>query len=277
MNDEPDPLRELLRAARPSGQDDADPDVRAARAAVAADEELQAALTRECDDDAAIARALRSAPVPDDLEARLLTAIRAARAQIMPPPGLEAQVIEAVRSTRSREIPAPSETPHWSRREWFAATAAAAAVCAGGALWWQRQQRLPMAQLTAQLIGFARAGVTLSLMSMDKTAVAAWLDSAQAPRSAHLYPRLDALGRKGCHVYDVEGHPVSLECLIFANMRVLHCFTTRTPGLRDAPAATLPPSIRTQDGFTVATWTRDDQTIVIVSEESPELIQSLLG
>ncbi len=277
MNDEPDPLRELLRATRPSGQDDADPDVRAARESAAEDAELQAALAGEREADAAIGRALRSVAPPADLEARLLTAMRAARAQIDPPATLEAQVIEAVRHTRSHETPAPATIAHWSRREWFASAAAAVAVCAGGALLWRHQSRLPMSRLTTRLTTIAHEGVTLSLMSMDKAAVAEWLRSAQAPRSAHFYPKLEALGRKGCHLYDVEGLPVSLECLVMPNMSVVHCFTTPSRGLRDAPAASLAPVVKNEIGLTVATWTRADQTIVLVSEEAPDVVRDLIG
>jgi len=278
MNDEHDPIRDQLRAARPSGQDDADPDVRAAREASAADAELQEMLRREREADAAIGRALRSVEPPADLEARLLTAMRAARAQITPPPDLEAQVIEAVRTNRDRETLAPEVASHWSRRQWFGAAAAAiAAVCAGGALWWQRQSRMPMAFLTARLTTIASEGVTLSLMSMDKQAIAAWLRTAGAPRSAHLFPKLDALGRKGCHLYDIDGHPVSLECLVLANMSVVHCFTTPSSGLRDAPPTSRPASVRTEDGFTVASWSHADQTIVLVSEESAAIVQALVS
>jgi hypothetical protein len=269
MNSEPDPLRDLLRAARPSGQDDADPDVQAARAA--SDAATQTALDAERAGDAEIARALRSVEPPAELEARLLTAMRAARAQVDPPPQLEAQVIAAVRTARSDE-PAPI-----ARRQWLGWAAAAAVVAAAsGVLWW-RERRLPMTRLTARLLAIVREGVTLSLMSMDRSAVAAWLRDAHAPRSAQLPPRLEALGRKGCHLYDIEGRPVSLECFVLPSMGVLHGFTTHTALLRGAPADGAAPTVVAGTGLTVATWSRGGHTIVLVGEETPETVRALLA
>jgi hypothetical protein len=270
MNSEPDPLRDLLRATRPSGQDDADPEVQAARAA--SDAATQTALDAERAGDAEFARALRSVEPPAELEARLLTAMRAARAQVDPPPQLEAQVLAAVRTARTDEL-APV-----ARRQWFAwAAAAGVAAIAGGAVWWQRERRLPMARLTARLTAIVHGGVTLSLMSMDRTAVAAWLRDTGAPRSAQLPPALENLGRKGCHLYDIEGRPVSLECFVLPSMGVLHCFTTHTALLRDAPADGAAPTIVADAGLTVATWSRGGHTIVLASEEAPHIVRALLA
>ena len=271
---EPDDIRDLLRAARPSGQDDADPAMQAAREAAARDPALAAKLAAERRTDAEIARAVRAVEPPAELEAHLLTALRAARQQTEPPPELETRVLEALHTTRA----ATTEATATSRRNWLAwAAAAVTAALAGGAAWWRQRPTFTLAALTARLTTIAREGVTLSLMSMDKAAVAAWLRDARAPRIGLLPPKLDALGRKGCHLYDIEGHPVSLECLVLANMQVLHLFTTPATELRDPPPTGQPPAIAARDGFTVGVWTREGLTLVLISEEPPATLQALLG
>ncbi len=261
---------QLLRAARPSGQDEHDADVAAARAAAAHDPEALARLEEERQIDLAMQESLRATEPPAGLEASLLAAMRTARAAAASPaPEPKFKIVELPASE--------SHTARISRRGWLAASAAAAASVALGSIWWWREYRaFSMKRLSAALADITKKGVTLSLMSMDKTAVVNWLIDNHAPRADALPEKLDALGRKGCHIYDIEGHPVSLECMLLPGMVEIHLFATRSENLVDPPAPGAPAKVATFSGRTLATWTRGAQTMLLFSQAPTNTIAGLV-
>jgi hypothetical protein len=250
MTPDPEAIRNLLRAARPSGKDDDDPEIRAAREA--ADDALRAELEEERGFDDAVARDFRSNGPPPDLEERLIAAMRAARAEDLRQPVVV------------------------TRRSWLGWAAAASVAGAAGTAWWLVGRGTSYDDLVARLAAISKAGITLSLMSMDRQEVGEWLAQAGAPRPDGLPAALDALPRKGCHLYDIEGRPVSLECFLLPDMRQLHLFATATRGLRGAPAET-GLEVTTVAGLTSGAWSRDGRTMVLLSEETPATIEDLLG
>lgn len=264
---------QLLRAARPSGQDEHDADVAAARAAAAHDPETVARLEEERQIDLAMQESLRATEPPAGLEASLLAAMRTARAAAASPaPEPAAPQFEIVKRPASE-----THTARISRRGWLAASAAAAASVALGSMWWWREYRaFSMKRLSAALADITKKGVTLSLMSMDKAAVVNWLVTNQAPRADALPEKLDALGRKGCHIYDIEGHRVSLECMLLPGMVEIHLFATRSANLIDPPAPGAPAKVATFSGRTLATWTRGAQTMLLFSEAPTDTISGLV-
>jgi hypothetical protein len=148
---------------------------------------------------------------------------------------------------------------------------------AGGAgvWWWTAGRATRFNDLVDQLARISKEGIQLSLMSMDRVEVGDWLSTAGAPRTASLPDSLDVLPRKGCHLYDIEGRPVSLECFLLPGMRQLHLFTTATRGLRGAPEDQ-GSRIATENGLTAGSWNRDGKTMILLSEETPETISGLL-
>jgi hypothetical protein len=86
---------------------------------------------------------------------------------------------------------------------------------------------------------------------------------------------LDVLPRKGCHLYDIDGRQVSLECFLLPGMHELHLFTTAERGLRGAPGDDA-SRITSVGGLTAGSWTRDGRTMILLSEESPATIAALL-
>ncbi|HEY8990944.1 MAG TPA: hypothetical protein VIM46_03130, partial [Luteolibacter sp.] len=106
--------RFILRCFRPDGADAAQPDFAAALQLAAADRELGEWLARERADDAAFARALQAAPVPDGLRDEILTGLAAQRgewageahpddgpfigalASIAPPAALRGEILRAM-------------------------------------------------------------------------------------------------------------------------------------------------------------------------------------
>ena len=253
MTPDPENLRSLLRAARPSGQDDDDAQIRAAREA--ADPALLAEIGEERAFDAAVACELRSNAPPAGFEEQLIAAMRAAREK---PP---VTVVPPARVTR---------------RTWIGWAAAASVAGGTGAWWWTVNWSTRFDDLVDQLARISKEGVTLSLMSMDRLEVGIWLRKAGAPRTASLPDSLHVLPRKGCHLYDLEGRQVSLECFLLPGMRQLHLFTTATRGLRGAPEDQ-GSRIAAVNGLTAGSWTRDGKTMILLSEESPETISGLLA
>jgi hypothetical protein len=267
MNEE---FRQRLRAARPSGQDERDPDVSEARAAAADDPAAVAALEQERVADVHFARALQSAPVPPDLEARVRAAVRAVQLAEASP-GEPARPVVPVTFPATR-----SESP--TRRRWLAWAGAAAAATAAGLAWWRRgPARLSLDRLATELATISTRGVTLSLMTMDKDAIVTWMRDQSAPRADSLPPKLDALGRKGCHVYTVAGHPVSLECFMWPDGEVMHLFSTESDRLVDPPLAGAPARAVSAPGHAALSWAEGRWTLMLLGHKPLEQIQSLLG
>jgi hypothetical protein len=253
MSHDPENLRSVLRAARPSGLDDDDAGIRAAREA--ADPALLAEIGEEQAFHDAVARELRSNE---------------------PPPGFEDQLISAMRAAREPAPMAMVPPARVTRRSWIGWAAAASVAGAAGAWWWTVNRSTRFDDLVDRLAGISREGVTLTLMSMDRLEVGIWLRKAGAPRTASLPDSMHVLPRKGCHLYDIEGRPVSLECFLLPGMRELHLFTTATRGLRGAPEEQ-GHRIASVGGLTAGSWTRDGKTMILLSEETPATITELLA
>ena len=253
MTPDPENLRSVLRAARPSGQDDDDAQIRAAREA--ADPALLAEIGEERAFHDAVAREFRSNEPPADFEEQLIAAMRAARE-----PAPMAMVPPA----------------RVTRRSWIGWAAAASVAGGTGAWWWTVNRSTRFDDLVGQLARISKEGIKLTLMSMDRLEVGIWLRKAGAPRTASLPDSLHDLPRKGCHLYDLEGRQVSLECFLLPGMRELHLFTTATRGIRGAPEDR-GSRITTLNGLTAGSWTRDGKTMILLSEESPATITGLLA
>ncbi len=264
----------LLRAARPSGADEHEPAVVAARAAAAALPGMNEQLATEHALDVAMGSALHRAEPPPGFETAMLTAMRAARGAADPPAFLEKTVLGAV------QIPTVSETSNvvpFRRRAWLGWGAAAAAALVAGSVHWWRTAAFSMHRLKRELAGVSKSGVQLSLMSMDPAAINGWMGYYKAPRAGPLPDKLAALPRKGCHLYQVDGHPVSLECFLLPGMRELHLFCTPAAALLDSPPEGALPGFCSVEGCTLATWTRGGAVALLFSRESAVVIGELLS
>jgi hypothetical protein len=256
MKSDPENLRRIARAARASGKDDDDPVVREALDALEHFPEIMASLEAERRQDLEIIGEYRDADPPAGLESRLIAALREARK------GAAAPDEKIVRAT-------------FSRRAWIGSAAAALAVSTG-AVWW-RSRLLPLDRLVERLVEKSRGGVTLSLMSMETDKVVNWLRENNAPRAQSLPVALDALGRKGCHIYEIEGRRVSLECFLLPGMRELHLFTTPSSGLSGEPAIRDGIVFRSEGKQTAALWSQGEQTMVLISEVGKDELGPVLG
>ncbi len=263
----------LLRSLRPLGQDDHEAGVPEARAA-AEDAGISIHLDDERQTDIAMRAALGQIEPPAGLEDAVRTAMRAARGIGEPPAELRESVLSAVRLPGNAESVSEARM---SRRRWLGWGAGIAASLAVGGKWWWDTRAFTMGKLTRELTAITRKGISLSLMSMDKAAVGDWLKANKAPRVAVLPEKLDALVRKGCHLYDIDGHPVSLECFLLPDMRQLHLYTTPSAGLVNPPTPGAAAGFTRDGDLTMATWATGENTVLLVSHESPELIRPLIA
>ncbi len=262
---------QLLRSLRPHGQDEHEVGVAEARAA-ADHAGLSDHLDDELQTDLAMRSALGKIEPPDGLEDALKNAMRAARNTCEPPAELRESVISAIRHTRS-----PQPIARHSRRSWLGLGAGIAASIAIGGKWWWDFRAFTLDRFTREFTAVTRYGISLALMSMDKVAVEEWLIANHAPRLKALPKKLDALPRKGCHLYDIDGNPVSLECFLLPEMQQLHLYSTPSAGLMNPPPAGAPVKIVRDGDLTLATWAQEEQTLLLISHESPELILDLVG
>ena len=264
---------QLLRSLRPLGQDDHDAGVPEARAA-AEDAGVSIHLDDERQTDIAMRTALGQIEPPAGLEDALRTAMRAARGIGEPPVELRESVLSAVRHSQT---PEPVAAARMNRRRWLGWGAGIAASLAVGGKWWWDTRAFTVRKLSRELTAITRKGISLSLMSMDKVAVGNWLKSNNAPRIDLLPEKLDALGRKGCNLYDIAGHPVSLECFLLPDMQQLHLYCTPSSGLVDPPTAGIPAEFTSDGDLTLAIWATGEQTLLLVSRESAALVRGLIG
>jgi hypothetical protein len=200
--------------------------------------------------------------------------MRAARGIGEPPAELRRSILSAVQLPKNQE---PASRPNWSRRRYLGWGAGIAASIAISGKWWWDNKAFSLGRLTRELAAITRKGISLSFMSMDKAAVSDWLKSNHAPRIETLPEKLDALGRKGCHLYNIDGHPVSLECFLLPDMKQLHLYCTPSSGLINPPRTGAAADFTKNGELTLAVWAKGKQTLLLFSHESPELIRSLIS
>lgn len=240
--------RHTLDAARARGQDDTEPEIAAALSSIEADEKASAWFTQRRQEDASIGLALRS---------------------IEPPAELHQRIQRGAMQNSSQSV---------MSRRWFIPTSAAAAATVLAGLYWRSTRSFTTDQLTAAVAKISADGIKLSLMTMDKNAVVKWLANAKAPRALSLPSKLDAITRKGCHVYEIKGNEVSLECFVLeGSMRQLHLFTVKASALADAVTEAEGGRVEKLGDQTVALWARDSHVMILLSREPKEDIQALIS
>jgi hypothetical protein len=142
--------------------------------------------------------------------------------------------------------------------------------------WWDTRA-FTLRKLKHELTAITRKGISLSVMSMDKAVVSDWLKSNNAPRLHVLPEKLDALGRKGCNLYNIGGRAVSLECFLLPEMQQLHLYCTPSAGLVNPPAAGATAEFTKDGDLTLAIWANRGQTLLLISHESVELVRPLIA
>lgn len=117
-------------------------------------------------------------------------------------------------------------------------------------------------------------GTVMSRLS--RAEVTEWLMTRDAPRMDKLPIGLDALPRKGCHIYQIDGRNVSLECFLLPEMRELHVFTTPSADFNDLPQDGAEPIYQTIDGLTAALWRRRDEVMALLTDQPANAVRAVL-
>jgi hypothetical protein len=262
----------LLRSLRPLGQDDQEIGVPEARAA-AESAGASVNLDHERQIDIALRTSLAQVEPPAGLDHAIRNAMLAARGIAEPPVDLRESVLSSVRVTTASELTSDAKMTRRRLLGWGFGIAASLAIAGK---WWFDTQAFTVSKLKRELTSITRKGISLGLMSMDKVAVQDWLKSNSAPRSNVLPEKLDALGRKGCQLYNIDGHSVSLECFLLPNMKLLHLFCTPSSGLVNPPTAGAAAELASDGDLTLAIWNKGGQTLLLISHEPAELVRELI-
>ena len=263
---------QLLRASRLSGEDENDIAIKLAREALRGNDESSKQLSLEHQVDLRLQQGLRDIAIPETLESGVFAAMRAA---------LDVKNHTSENQNQLEEPlhvePMVPMKPQSRRRFLAWALPAAASVALGLGWMWQRRNTTSLVSLAKKLAKISSDGIKLTLMSMDRQQVTAWLNDKRAPRPDQLPQRLDLLVRKGCHIYQIDGCEVSLECFLLPDMKQLHLFCIESANLSDPPNPLAAPSISALDEFTLAIWSRDQVTMLFLSHEPAEKIRELLS
>lgn len=235
---------DLLRAARPDGSEDQQPEMQEAWQTLQAHPNLLRQLEQERLDDVTISAKLRSFPVPTEAIQSILT------------------------SPKIVAYPRPN------RSAWYAW---AAVLIAGLSLLWAYRPKTPQAPLA--LAGFrqeaaAFANSTFFLTHKDGTLekIHGWLEKTAAPAQFVLPEKLQSLQPLGCRTLTMQGQAVALICFVDATPgREIHLFVIRRDALADSPLITR-PEMTDHGPWRTAAWTNGDYAFVLASQDSiPDL------
>jgi len=295
--------RFILRCFRPDGADAAQPDFAAALQLAAADRELGEWLARERADDAAFARALQAAPVPDGLRDEILAGLAAQRgewgewaggahpddgpfigalASIAPPVGLRGEILRAME--RGAALPAAKAKPlPWLRLG--APLAAAAGIVFAFALdrpfvppsavrpaLAEVGSRLPVNVVQAGFVRtFETPGFTLEHKNRDHAELFEHLhqrdlpcgDCGGIPKGLRDVPAL------GCRELEIDGHKGSLVCFDLGPDGIVHLILFRRDDIEgDLPCAKH-PRISQSGAWSAAAWCEGDTAFVLLTAGEP--------
>ncbi len=238
----------VLAACRPNGADANDPLVAEALALVQRDAELRAWFAAEQAADKAIAAKLKTAPLPEDLLAR----VRA---------GTQARL--AVRSRRP-SLP-------------LAMAASLALLGLIAALWLNRSPSAPPGTFAAyrvEMTRFLRAFPKLDLATDRLPEVRAWLSQqhplvqAKIPKGMERFPSL------GCRTVEWQGKQLALLCFM-AEGQVVHVFVMPRTAFPDALLTPAPIFAKVGPQST-ASWASDDNLYLVVTAADEALLRKIL-
>jgi len=262
--------RQILRALRPHGADQSDPDAESALAATRADPALGAWFAREQAFDRAFAEKSATAAPPADLRASIFAAVeRAAPAATRPRPA------------RRLVIQRPVATL-------FAALAAAASITLLAVLLWPRHSR------PAALEDVVAAAVATSPATIDASELAGhpldevrdWINSRGAPVPGELPSALAHLPTDGAgivvlhgitsSVITFEARGFSRDTSVGSGDRRLVLFTVPRQSCSTA-GITRQPDVREQSGRTLAVWRDATSIYVLAVDASVEELSGFLA
>ena len=246
-----------LGAARPHGQDVADPRMRRALERLGDDPDARARIDAQQRTDSAHAEALQATPVPADLKTSLLKSMAEA-AQESPPP--------------RRAVAWPS----------WAALAAAVALLACLGLWkYQWAPRAEFARTTefraAMAYYIAEVPFQLDYTTQNLTAIRHWLRDSSIPTLPAIPQQLAEHVPLGCKEIQWGQTKVSLICFYesIPDRRIIHLFVAPRSALSEDAIGEIEATLVAQ-GFETKGWQTDEWVCVLVPSSRDMRVAPLL-
>lgn len=261
--------RQILRALRPHGADQSDPDAASALAATRADPALGVWFEREQAFDRAFAEKIETAAAPADLRASIFAAVeRTAPGATRPRPA------------RRLVVQRPLATL-------FAALAAAASITLLAVLLWPRHSRPALEDVIAAAVATAPAEIQArELAGHPLTAVRDWISSHGAPVPGEIPAVLAQLPTDGAGIVVLHGitsSVVTFEARGFSRDtsagsgdRRLALFTVPRQSCSTA-GITRQPVVREQSGRALAVWRDATSIYVLAVDASAEELSGFLA
>lgn len=239
----------ILSAYRANGADAADPFFAEALEQVRHDPELDRWFNEQRHFDQTMHQALQSIQPPQQLRERLLVNRRVV--QINQPLGWWARL-------RSRPV------------AWMAMAASLLLVFTLTWMFYPKSSApLTTAQLIQEVIDLKESGkISLGKMGGNPDDLRAWLSQQGSPANFTIPSGLTALGGMGCQSFTIHGNKVSLVCFMLDRERMVHFFIVESRALDHPPKAE--PSFHRRGRVTVATWSRDGLTYVLLGKDADE-------
>lgn len=239
--------RFILQSYRGDARDAADPHFAEALRQADADPALAAWLAEELERDQAVRRKLRAMPVPEGLRERILSRRPAARV-------------------------AAAGTP----RPWLALAATVVLLAAVAAVWLGRDRRpVDFVNYRAQMIEVLQGPMRLDYRHLELAEVQRWLAEHQTPVPTAIPTALRQESDIGCRQLMWNNRPVALVCFIGRGDRAVHLFAIRRAALPDAPDPAT-PLFASVNGWSTATWVRDDVVYLLASRLEESALRKLL-
>lgn len=251
----PEEAHRYLSAARPHGQDENDPRIAAARAALASDSARRESAAQAAEEDARRAALLQQTPVPDGLRA-----------------SLREQMAAATQTPR----------PRAAQAQWGWWVAAAAIVLSAVGLW--RWQWVPQAEFNrtadfreAMAVYIAEVPFQLDYTSQHLAAIQQWLTDSQVPAMPAIPSRLAGRIPLGCKQIQWNNVTVSLVCFYdsIPENRIVHLFIAPRSALSEQAIGDIEASLVAR-GFDTRGWQTDEWVCVLVPSSRDMRVSPLL-
>lgn len=251
----PEKARQILGAARPHGQDAADPRVAAARKALAHDPDALRAIEAQAERDRTRAEALQNTPVPEGLRDSLLREI--------------GQTTDGGRTTATRRWP------------WIGVAAAVVLLASLALVRWQWLPRAEFAQTRdfreAMAVYIAKVPFQLDFTSQQLGAIRQWLGDASVPELPAIPEDLAERVPLGCKKIQWGEVTVSLVCFYdsIPEGRIVHLFVAPRSALSEEAVGEIEQTLVAQ-GFDTRGWRTDEYVCVLVPSSRDMRVSPLL-
>ena len=235
--------RALLVAYRAGREDAHDPRIAQALEIARADPESRVWLAQQREFHAAMERAFREIPPPQDLRDRILA--------------------------QAKTIPLPA----WYRSPMLAAVAIVILLAALSALWFGQPSEDSLDRFRSRMARSVLRQYNMDLVTNDAAQIRQFLASRQAPADYVLPPALARLPMVGAGVLSWQGQRVSMVCLKDPSRGMLFLFVADNPGRRSLPVNRQFVPVST---LMTASWNEGKTLYLLVGEGSKTALQQYL-